>query len=227
MEILRNTLSLIVLASAIGTWYFIKKHPNTKYRNISIAVLVISFIVVGITSQSNSTNTENAETTTSQVVTSSSTSSVASANEKTEASTSDKTEESSSSEATSSSQEIKNDGPDYTEESNTQFANHLTTEINNQIAESGYQVRVQPLGRNVVYLYVPQEVKYYSKVEIQQIADNFYKIKESTFTNWAIDNGYDLGFTNSPKLYVKAEDDTTLAEESGIINKSMKVKVNN
>ena len=75
--------------------------------------------------------------------------------------------------------------------------------------------------------YVPQDVKYNSNSEIQKIADSLYSIKESTFSNWAIDNGYDLGFTNSPDLYIKSEDDTTLAEESGIVNKSMKVKVNN
>ena len=126
-----------------------------------------------------------------------------------------------------SSQEIKNDGKDYTEVSNTEFASHLTTEINNQLSASGYQVTVKPVGNNVIYLYVPQDVKYNSNSEIQKIADSLYSIKESTFSNWAIDNGYDLGFTNSPDLYIKSEDDTTLAEESGIVNKSMKVKVNN
>ena len=76
-------------------------------------------------------------------------------------------------------------------------------------------------------MYLPQEAKYLSKVEIQQIADKLYQIKESTFKTWAIENGYDLGFTYSPKLYVKVEDDTTIAEQSGALKKSMKVKVNN
>ncbi|WP_317335083.1 hypothetical protein [Streptococcus orisratti] len=128
---------------------------------------------------------------------------------------------------TETTQEVKNDGKDYTEVSNTEFATHLTTEINNQLNSTGYQVRVQPVGNNVIYLYVPQDIKYSSNSEIQQISDNLYTIKENTFSTWAIDNGYDLGFTNSPDLYIKAEDDTTLAEESGIVNKSMKVKVNN
>lgn len=143
----------------------------------------------------------------------------------------DKTEQTSTSsskkETSQSSQEVKNDGKDYTEVSNTEFASHLTTEINNQLSASGYQVTAKPVGNNVIYLYVPQDVKYNSNSEIQKIADSLYSIKESTFSNWAIDNGYDLGFTNSPDLYIKSEDDTTLAEESGIVNKSMKVKVNN
>lgn len=221
MEILKNILSLIVLVSAAGIWYFIKKRPNTKYRNISIAVLISCIFIIGIFFKENKTKTENTKPATTQVASSSSSES----SESTESSREDKVSESKS--KASSAKEIKNDGPEYTEESNTQFANHLTTEINNQLAESGHQVITKPVGKNVIYLYLPQEVKYYSKVEIQQIADKLYKIKESTFKNWAIENGYDLSFANSPNLYVKAEDNTTLAEESGIINKSMKVKVNN
>ena len=221
MEILKNILSLIVLVSAAGIWYFIKKRPNTKYRNISIAVLISCIFIIGIFFKENKTKTESTKPATTQVASSSSSES----SESTESSKEDKVSESKS--KASSAKEIKNDGPEYTEESNTQFANHLTTEINNQLAESGHQVITKPVGKNVIYLYLPQEVKYYSKVEIQQIADKLYKIKESTFKNWAIENGYDLSFANSPNLYVKAEDDTTLAEESGIINKSMKVKVNN
>lgn len=144
--------------------------------------------------------------------------------------TTPKTEQTSSTtkeETTETTQEVKNDGPEYTEASNTEFASHLTTEINNQLGDTGYQVTAQPVGNNVIYLYVPQDIKYSPNNEIQKIADSLYSIKENTFSSWAIDKGFDLGFTNSPALYIKAEDDTTLAEESGILNKSMKVKVNN
>ena len=218
MEILKNILSLIFLVSAAGIWYFIKKRPNTKYRNISIAVLISCIFVIGIFFKENKTKTESTKPATTQVASSSSSESTENTKEE---KTSEKTSE------TSTTQEIKNDGPKYTEASNTEFATHLTTEINNQLANTGYQVVAKPVGKNVLYLYLPQEAKYYSKVEIQQIADNLYQIKESTFKNWAIENGYDLGSTYSPKLYVKVEDDTTIAEESGALKKSMKVKVNN
>ena len=214
MEILKNILSLIVLVSAAGIWYFIKKRPNTKYRNVSITVLISCIFIIGIFFKENKTKTESTKPATTQVASSSS-------SESTENTKEEKTSE------TSTTQEIKNDGPKYTEVSNTEFATHLTTEINNQLANTGYQVVAKPVGKNVLYLYLPQEAKYYSKVEIQQIADNLYQIKESTFKNWAIENGYDLGSTYSPKLYVKVEDDTTIAEESGALKKSMKVKVNN
>ena len=220
MDILKNILSLIVLISATGIWYFIKKRPNTKYRNISIAVLISCIFIIGTFFKGNTTKTENTKPATTQAVTSSSETS-----ESTEKTKEEKTSEQKS--ETSTTQEIKNDGPKYTEASNTEFAIHLTTEINNQLANTGYQVLTKPVGNSLIYLYLPQEAKYYSKVEIQQIADNLYKIKESTFKTWAIENGYDLGSANSPKMYVKVEDDTTIAEESGVLNKSMKVKVNN
>lgn len=219
MEILKNFLVLFFLASAFGIWYFIKKNPNKKYRNISIAVLIGSSFIIGTLFKEDTTKTENTQpTTTTQVVT---TTSSESTEKSKEVKTSEKTSE------TSTTQEIKNDGPEYTEASNTQFATHLTTEINNQLTNTGYQVVAKPVGKNVLYLYLPQEAKYYSKVEIQQIADKIHQIKESTFKTWAIENGYDLGSTYSPKLYVKVEDDTTIAKESGALKKSMKVVVNN
>lgn len=216
MEILKNVLTLIVLVSGFGIWYFIKKSPNKRNRNISIAVLIGSLLIIGTFSSENTTKNEITKPVTTQAVTSS---------ESTENTKEEKTSETKS--ETTTTQEIKNDGPKYTEASNTEFSTHLTTEINNQLANTGYQVLTKPVGNSLIYLYLPQEAKYYSKVEIQQIADKIYQIKESTFKNWAIENGYDLGSTNSPKLYVKVEDDTTIAEESGIFNKTMKVKVNN
>lgn len=217
MEILKNILTLIFLASAFCIWYFIKKSPNKKYRNISIAVLIGSSLIIGTLFKEDTTKIENTQPITTQIATTTS-------SESTEKSKEEKTSETKS--ETSTTQEIKNDGPEYTEASNTQFATHLTTEINNQLANTGYQVVAKPLGKSALGLYLPQEAKYYSKVEIQQIADNLYQIKESTFKKWAIENSYDLGSTYSPKLYVKVEDDTTIAKESGL-KKSMKVVVNN
>lgn len=219
MEILKNILTLIFLGSAFGIWYFIKKNPNKKYRNISIAVLIGSIFIIGSFPKDDTTKTETTKPATTQAVTSS---------ESTESKENTKEEKTSETKSeTTTTQEIKNDGPKYTEASNTEFATHLTTEINNQLANSGYKVLTKPVGNSLIYLYLPQEAKYYSKVEIQQIADKIYQIKESTFKDWAIENGYDLGSTHSPKLFVKVEDDTTIAEESGILKKSMKVKVNN
>lgn len=40
--------TLFVLVGAFGTFYFIKKQPNKKKRNISIGILVVGFLGVGI-----------------------------------------------------------------------------------------------------------------------------------------------------------------------------------
>ena len=202
------------------------KRKNSKpiYKRVWFWVL-IAFLAIGATNSisknlSKNTETKNTEPATTEVTSSS-------PSDSSESTENSKEEKDSTKSKASSSQKTKNDGPEYTEESNTQFANHLTTEINNQLAGSGYQITAKPVSKNVIYLYLPQDIKYSYKVEIQQIADKLYQIKESTFKNWALENGYDLSFATSPHLYVKAEDNTTIAEESGIVNKSMKVKVNN
>ena len=207
------------------------KRKNSKpiYKRVWFWVL-IAFLAIGAInsiSKNPSKNTES-ETKTENTKAATTEDTSSSSSESSESTENSKEEKDSKSKSkASSSQKTKNDGPEYTEESNTQFANHLTTEINNQLAGSGYQITAKPVSKNVIYLYLPQDIKYSYKVEIQQIADKLYQIKESTFKNWALENGYDLSFATSPHLYVKSEDNTTLAEESGIVNKSMKVKVNN
>lgn len=138
----------------------------------------------------------------------------------------EKTEQSSTTETSSSSQEIKNDGPEYDKAANAEFANHFLTELNNMLSETGIQVNVEYYDKGLVYVYLPQDAKYLSTVEIQEIADTILGAKEKIFTDWAIDNGFDLGFTNSPTLHLKAEDGTTLAEENNF-NETMTVKVKN
>nr|DAO58352.1 MAG TPA: hypothetical protein [Caudoviricetes sp.] len=207
----------------------INKRKNSKpiYKRVWFWVL-IAFLAIGAINSLSKNPSKNTETKTENTKPATTEVSSSSSSESSESTENSKEEKGSKSKSKAkASQKTKNDGPEYTEASNTEFANHLTTEINNQLGDTGYQIITKPVGNNVIYLYLPQDVKYYSKVEIQQIADKLYQIKESTFKNWAIENGYDLSFANSPHLYVKSEDNTTLAEESGIVNKSMKVKVNN
>ena len=101
--------------------------------------------------------------------------------------------------------------------------------LNQSFADNGanVSVSVQYYGDNLIYVIVPQDFKYETNVNLQKLADTVLDAKENYFNNWAIENGYDLSYTNSPNLYLKSEDDTTLAEESGILNKTMKVKVKN
>lgn len=207
----------VALIGGIGAiWYFTKKKPDIKKRNISIAVAAVGllgtiFITPSVFKDNNNTSTTTASST---IATSSSSS---------------KTKESSSKTEESTEPTTQNNGPEYTEESNAAFATAFMNALNQSLADNGtnVSVSVQYYGDNLIYVIVPQDFKYETNVNLQKLADTVLDAKENYFNNWAIENGYDLSYTNSPNLYLKSEDDTTLAEESGIFSKKMKLKVDN
>ncbi|EPI40048.1 hypothetical protein [Enterococcus faecalis] len=45
---MRTTLSLLFVIGCVGVWYFIKKDPDTKRRNISIVVTILSIFLISI-----------------------------------------------------------------------------------------------------------------------------------------------------------------------------------
>ncbi|MFQ6786346.1 MAG: hypothetical protein ACLRTH_08530, partial [Streptococcus salivarius] len=45
---MRFIISFITFCGLVGVWYFIKKQPNIKYRNISVLVSLISFAIFGL-----------------------------------------------------------------------------------------------------------------------------------------------------------------------------------
>ena len=207
----------VALIGGIGAiWYFTKKKPDIKKRNISIAVAAVGllgtiFITPAVFKSNNNTSTTTASST---IATSSSSS---------------KTKESSSKTEESTEPTTQNNGPEYTEESNAAFATAFMNALNQSLADNStnVSVSVQYYGDNLIYVIVPQDFKYETNVNLQKLADTVLDAKENYFNNWAIENGYDLSYTTSPNLYLKSEDDTTLAEESGIFSKKMKLKVDN
>lgn len=201
----------VALVGGVGAvWYFTKKKPDIKKRNISIAVAAVGLLGTIFITPTVFKDNSNASTTTA-----STTIATSSSSSKTEQSTEPTT---------------KNDGPEYTEESNAAFATAFMNTLNQSLADGGVNVSVsvQYMGKNLIYVIVPQDFKYEPTSSIQKLADTVYQAKENYFNEWAIDNGYDLSYTNAPHLYIKSDgDQTTLAEESGILNKTMKVKVKN
>ncbi|MCK3988538.1 hypothetical protein HCB74_06255 [Streptococcus suis] len=204
-----------------AVWYFTKKKPDSNKRNISIAFAVVGllgsiFITPAMLNNQKNTSTTvaTAPSSTSSTETSTSTSSTTEASSSTEESTEPTT---------------KNDGPEYTEESNAAFATAFMNALNQSLADNGVDinVRVQYYGKNLIHVIVPQDFKYEPNTSIQKVADSVFQAKENYFTEWAIDNGYDLGYTYAPKLYINAEDDTTLAEEEGILERKMELKIDN
>lgn len=215
ITLLAMLMPVALIGGIIATWYYTKKKPNQKRRNIAIAVAAVGllgtiFLTPSLLNQSKQSITTKTVTTTSS---------------------SSETEQSKTSSSSSSTTEssTKNDGPEYTKESNAEFATAFQDMLNTGLSESGVSdtVQVTYYDKSLIYVHVPQDYKYEANVHIQKLADSIYQAKESKFTEWAIDNGYDLGYTNSPALYIKSEDDTILAEEGGILNKKMTLKVDN
>lgn len=208
-------MPIALVGGLIATWFFTKKEPDQKKRNISIAVTVVGLIGSIIITPMLFKKSENTDVQTPQTTTIASTNS-----ETSETATTTATEE-------TTTQGIKNNGPEYTEDSNAAFATALGDKINQALADTGIAITVTYYDKNLIYAYVPQDFKYEPNPSIQKLADSIYQLKEEFFSEWAIDNGYDLNYTNAPALYIKSEDNTILAEESGIFNKKMKLKVDN
>lgn len=55
--------SLMVVVSCVGIWYYIKVKPNPNNRKITIGIALISFALVGLTSQKEEQVTESTSTT--------------------------------------------------------------------------------------------------------------------------------------------------------------------
>ena len=221
----------VALVGGVGAvWYFTKKKPDIKKRNISIAVAAVGLLgTIFITPAVFKDNSNASTTTASTTIATSSNLSKTKESSSTSSSKLETTTESSSKTEESTEPTTQNDGPEYTEESNAAFATAFMNPLNQSLADNDAngRVSVQQYGDNLIYVIVPQDFKYETNVNIQKLADTVLDAKENYFNNWAIENSYDLSYTNSPNLYLKSEDDTTLAEESGILNKTMKVKVKN
>lgn len=198
MEILKNILSLIVLVSVAGIWYFIKKRPNPKYRNISALVALVAFIIFGVLFREE----ESKQVTTTSVASSSALSSSSSSIEQ---SSSLEPDETSSSATSSSSKHFK-------DEDVQNYAMQLQKKLNELVQDTGQVYTVTGRG-HIIYLTVPQNFKYNSKDSLQEFADKALEIKNETFPMWLVENGYAPQET-SIHLHIKAEDGTTLAKEN-------------
>ncbi|MGT2744099.1 hypothetical protein ACVRW4_01895 [Streptococcus phocae subsp. phocae] len=222
IAILAMLMPVALIGGIVATWYYTKKKPNQRNRNIAIAVAAIG-LLGSVFLTPNIINSSKEETKTTMTTTSSSKTDDSKKN--ISSTTTNKKETAPS----KTEQTAKNDGPQYTKESNAEFATVFQDTLNTALAEKGVpsNIRVEYYGSNLIYVYVPQDYKYETNVNIQQLADTIYQAKNNKFNEWAIDKGFDLGYTHAPALYLKSEDDTVLAEESGILKKKMKLKINN
>lgn len=200
---MRFIISFITFCGLVGVWYFIKKQPNIKYRNISALVALIGFIIFGLFFREEKTQ----QTSVEPVVSSSSSSSSLSTTIQASSSTS---EISPSSESASASKQ-------FNDEEFQKYAIQFQDKLNELVKETGQVYSATGRGL-ILYLTVPQDFKYNSKDALQEFADKVLQVKNETFPVWLVENGYSAQDV-SIHLHIKTEDGTVLAKEklSGIM----------
>lgn len=199
---MRFIISFITFCGLVGVWYFIKKQPNIKYRNISALISLISFVIFGLFFREDKSQQGSVRS-----VVSSSSSSL---------NLSTTTQASSSILEVSSSSESASISNQFNDEEFQKYASQFQNKLNELVKETGQVYSATGRGL-ILYLTVPQDFKYNSKDNIQEFADKVLQVKNETFPVWLVENGYSAQDV-SIRLHIKTEDGTVLAKEklSGI-----------
>ena len=200
---MRFIISFITFCGLVGVWYFIKKQPNIKYRNISALISLISFVIFGLFFREDKSQQGSVRS-----VVSSSSSSL---------NLSTTTQASSSILEVSSSSESASISNQFNDEEFQKYASQFQNQLNELVKETGQVYSATGRGL-ILYLTVPQDFKYNSKDNIQEFADKVLQVKNETFPVWLVENGYSAQDV-SIRLHIKTEDGTVLAKEklSGIM----------
>lgn len=200
---MRFIISFITFCGLVGVWYFIKKQPNIKYRNISALISLISFVIFGLFFREDKSQQGSVRS-----VVSSSSSSL---------NLSTTTQVSSSILEVSSSSESASISNQFNDEEFQKYASQFQNKLNELVKETGQVYSATGRGL-ILYLTVPQDFKYNSKDNIQEFADKVLQVKNETFPVWLVENGYSAQDV-SIRLHIKTEDGTVLAKEklSGIM----------
>ena len=200
---MRFIISFITFCGLVGVWYFIKKQPNIKYRNISALISLISFVIFGLFFREDKSQQGSVRS-----VVSSSSSSL---------NLSTTTQASSSILEVSSSSESASISNQFNDEEFQKYASQFQNKLNELVKETGQVYSATGRGL-ILYLTVPQDFKYNSKDNIQEFPDKVLQVKNETFPVWLVENGYSAQDV-SIRLHIKTEDGTVLAKEklSGIM----------
>ncbi|WP_061840127.1 hypothetical protein [Tetragenococcus halophilus] len=144
-------LGLLFLVGAIGIWYFIKKKPNKKKRNISIALLAVSVVLIPFFTETEdeSNNEASAANTTETSISEEETSfsTVESSSVATETETSESEEETTTSSKEKSSEKQTASSTTKTEETSSSKEETSDTEkINSKIEDHMEETKGWALG---------------------------------------------------------------------------------
>ena len=197
---MRFIISFITFCGLVGVWYFIKKQPNIKYRNISALISLISFVIFGLFFREDKSQQGSVRSSSSSSLNLSTT-----------------TQASSSILEVSSSSESASISNQFNDEEFQKYASQFQNKLNELVKETGQVYSATGRGL-ILYLTVPQDFKYNSKDNIQEFADKVLQVKNETFPVWLVENGYSAQDV-SIRLHIKTEDGTVLAKEklSGIM----------
>lgn len=200
---MRFIISFITFCGLVGVWYFIKKQPNIKYRNISALISLISFVIFGLFFREDKSQQGSVR------------SDVSSSSSSLNLSTT--TQASSSILEVSSSSESASISNQFNDEEFQKYTSQFQNKLNELVKETGQVYSATGRGL-ILYLTVPQDFKYNSKDNIQEFADKVLQVKNETFPVWLVENGYSAQDV-SIRLHIKTEDGTVLAKEklSGIM----------
>lgn len=192
-----------------------KKNDKLTAIIIGLSLLVILVITSVITSSSNSEEvTEASSTSTSQ------TSSTSSSTYSSSSSSSASSSTSSSTTASSSYATWSN----LDDEGAKNYQKYYVEQLNNTLYASGSNDQVSEgyVSKEIMTVIVPQEYKYYSDNELQQLVESLLNLKYSFFKQWAEENHY-YSDSDTPYLYVETPDGATIAQES-VWDNTMKLK---
>lgn len=119
----------------------------------------------------------------------------------------------------------KSNKKEWNESANKEFSTFFMTAINEILASQGTDMRIQTkyFKDGLIYVVLPQEVKYSTETEKQRIVDNMLEAKNSGFDKWTKDNKIEVKEFDRPQLIVETPDGETIAEES-VVSRTMKLK---
>lgn len=220
MQILNNIATALILLGLFGTWWFIKKNPNKKFKWTSIVVTVIAFVLFGISDtggNKEATNTPQSSSTTSK----SSLKNSSSISETETSKVKKKTETSSSSSKQKDDQDKDENGLPYiTADKMPDFIAFLEQDL----TEKGLDISEYTFENKdtALYVYVPNDYKYYDKKDLQAFSDGLQEKIHGSFNVWSGTNG--ISYERYPMLYIKTDSNDSIASESAWSG-DMKLKV--
>lgn len=218
--LLSVAMPFVLIGGIFGIWYFIKKKPDIKKRNISLVVAVIG-LVGTIFLTSNTLNAKKTSVPSVPSVSSVSYSSSKKKKQKTEDTSASAIESSILKEASSSSSteaSSEESAPDITKDNMPA----IIERVQQRLSEDGFDMTGYNLAYDdtILYLVVPDETKYYDKTKLQQFADGFQNKVHSYFNGWALENNYN--YNRPPLLVIKTQSGDRIASET--LSGNMKLK---